>query len=241
VIVSKAALHLPDWSAIELPAHEAEVLAQIGCHASLMLPLMRAGECIGVLGLLRAEAGPFSEQETALARSFCDHAVIAIENVRLFNETQEALEHQTATAEVLQVISSSVADTAPVFEKIMDSCKRLIPCDGGAVLVVDERQQVQVGAVHGDSDGFFSRSYPRPIERTVLGLAFDSRRPLYYPEARTTEGVPELARRFATKAGLDSLLIAPMIWEGRRIGSISALLNASRSCPSKVILPRAGR
>ena len=103
----------------------------------------------------------------------------------------------------------------------MDSCKRLIPCDGGAVLVVDDQQQVEVGAVHGDSDGMFTRGYPRPIERTVLGLAFDSRRPLYYPQAQTADGVPELVRRFATKAGLHSLLIAPMIWEGRRIGSIS--------------------
>ena len=77
-----------------------------------MLPLLRAGACIGVLALLRAEAGPFSEQEIGAGPTFCDQAVIAIENVRLFNETQEALERQTATAEVLGVISSSVADAA---------------------------------------------------------------------------------------------------------------------------------
>ena len=141
VIVSKTALHLPDWTAIELPAHEAEVFAQLGCHASLMLPLMRAGACIGVLGLLRAEAGPFSEQEMALARSFCDHAVIAIENTRLFNETQEALERQTATSDVLQVIGGSVADAQPVFEKILDSCAQPVrrraaswPCSWSATM-----------------------------------------------------------------------------------------------------------
>jgi hypothetical protein len=88
-------------------------------------------------------------------------------NARLFNETKQALERQTATAEVLQVISGSVADARPVFEKILDSCKRLIPSDGGAVLVVDDQQQVEVGAVHGDHDGMFTRGYPRPIERTV--------------------------------------------------------------------------
>jgi signal transduction histidine kinase/CheY-like chemotaxis protein len=161
--------------------------------------------------------------------------VIAIQNARLFNETKDALERQTATAEVLRVISGSVADAKPVFEKIMDSCKRLIPCDGGAVLVVDEQQQVEVGAVHGDDSGMFMRGYPRPIERTVLGLAFDSRRPLYYPQARTAEGVPELARRFAIKASLDSLLVAPMIWEGRRVGSISIARHAAFAFSEKDI------
>ncbi|HYN62120.1 MAG TPA: GAF domain-containing protein, partial [Rubrivivax sp.] len=136
VIVSKTAQHLPDWSAIELPAHEAEVFAQIGCRASLMLPLLRAGACIGVLALLRVEAGPFSEQEMALARSFCDHAVIAIENARLFNETQEALSHQTASADILRVISSSPTDVQPVFEAIVGTAVKHLGCDLALVQTV---------------------------------------------------------------------------------------------------------
>ena len=161
--------------------------------------------------------------------------MIAIQNARLFNETKQALERQTATAEVLQVISGSVADARPVFEKILDSCKRLIPSDGGAVLVVDDQQQVEVGAVHGDRDGMFTRGYPRPIERTVLGLAFDSRRPLYYPEAITAEGVPDVAKRFAQKSGFASILVAPMTWEGRRIGCISIARQAAFAYSEKDI------
>ena len=136
VIASKTALHLPDWSAIDLPAHEAEVFAQVGCHSSLMLPLLRAGACTGVLALLRVEAGPFSEQETALARSFCDHAVIAIENVRLFNETQEALAHQTASADILRVISSSPTDVQPVFDAIVGTAVKHLGCDLALVQIV---------------------------------------------------------------------------------------------------------
>jgi GAF domain-containing protein/CheY-like chemotaxis protein len=229
-------IHLPD---LEQGAEQYPSVRQMGLKdgflSGLYAPLLRGGQAIGALVVLRREIGAFDEKDISLLTTFTDQAVIAIENVRLFNETEDALERQTATAEVLRVISGSVADARPVFEKIMDSCKRLIPCDGGAVLVVDDQQQVEVGAVHGDSDGMFSRGYPRPIERTVLGLAFDSRRPLYYPEARTGEGVPELARRFATKAGFDSLLIAPMIWEGRRIGSISIARQAAFAFSEKDI------
>ena len=92
VFVDKTMLHIPDWSAIDLPEHEQRIRAVTRCESSLMLPLLREDECIGVLVLQRASAGAFSESEIALAKSFVDQAVIAIENVRLFNETQEALE-----------------------------------------------------------------------------------------------------------------------------------------------------
>ncbi len=155
-IVSKAMLHVPDWSVVDLPEHERGRHEELGINSALYLPLIRGDTCVGVLALACKRARTFSEKEIALAESFRDQAVIAIENVRLFNETKEALEQQTATAEVLQVISSSVADAKPVFEKILDSCERLIPSDGKAVLVVDEQQQVHVGAVRGSAQ-------PQPI------------------------------------------------------------------------------
>ena len=125
VIVSKQLLHIPDWSAVELPAHAQRVRAASGCDASLMLPMLRGDECTGVLVLMRAQAGAFSDQEIALATSYVDQAVIAIENVRLFNETREALEQQTATAEILRVIANSPADVQPVFDAIVHSAARL--------------------------------------------------------------------------------------------------------------------
>ena len=96
-----------------------------GARSSLAVPLLREGEAIGALMLFHNHAGGFTGEEIALAESFRDQAVIAIENARMFNDTKEALEQQTATSEVLQVIGSSVADTQPVFDKILDSCQHL--------------------------------------------------------------------------------------------------------------------
>ena len=206
-----------------------------GFNAQIAAPMVREGKVIGAdrhcASRCRAVRRQAGRSHHVLRRPGCDRG----RERAPVQRDQEALERQTATAEVLQVISGSVADAKPVFEKILDSCKRLIPSDGGAVLVVDEQQQVEVGAVHGDADGMFTRGYPRPIERTVLGLAFDSRRPLYYPEAITAEGVPDVVRRFAKKSGFASMLVAPMIWEGRRIGCISIARQAAFAFSEKDI------
>ena len=93
----------------------------------LSVPMLRDTTLIGVMTTWRREVRPFDERQIGLIQTFADQAVIAIENVRLFNETQEALERQTATADVLQVISKSVADAQPVFEKItkvVSACSR---------------------------------------------------------------------------------------------------------------------
>src|SRR5207244_1757379 len=129
VILSKSILHLPDWQGIDLPAHEQRIRDWHGVRSSLMLPLLREGECIGVLALVRKTPGAFGEAEIALAKSFVDQALIAIENTRLFNETQQALSHQTASADILRVISASPTDTQPVFNAIVETAVRLLGCD----------------------------------------------------------------------------------------------------------------
>ena len=97
----------------------------LGYRSCLFVPLLKDGKALGSLTILRETTGDFDAQEIALAKTFADQAVIAIENARLFNETKEALEQQTATAEILRVISESPNDVQPVFEAIARNARTL--------------------------------------------------------------------------------------------------------------------
>src|SRR5204863_480179 len=101
------------------------------------VPMMRGGEALGALSVARSEPGRVSEHQIMLLKTFADQAVIAIENVRLFNETKEALEQQTATAGILRVISSSPTSVQPVFEAILEHALQLCNASFGYVCTSD--------------------------------------------------------------------------------------------------------
>jgi GAF domain-containing protein/CheY-like chemotaxis protein len=223
VFASGQMLHIPDWGAIELPPHEQRVRAGLGAEASLMLPLMRGGECVAVLFIGREEPRAFTAKEIAIAQSFVDQASIAIENVRLFKETQEALERQTATADVLQVISRSVADVQPVFDIIAQRAANLTHADSGLVFRFDG-ELIHVASSWGmNPDGLNAarRVFPMPPgDASVTARAVRDAAVANVGDV-ITELDDEAVRRLSQLVGNRAVLSVPMLHDGRVIGAIT--------------------
>ena len=189
-------------------------------YALAQAPMMWQGRGIGAINAARFDMRPFTEKECALLETFANQAVIAIQNARLFNETKEALEQQTATSEVLEAISNSVADTKPVFEKILDSCQQLIDCTDLAVMTVDEASLVHLGAARGSAGDRFAKYRPVHVDRTVIAEAVHERRLKFYADAMHGAHIPEVMRKMAAKLGNFSVVLAPMVWQGRGVGAL---------------------
>jgi signal transduction histidine kinase len=193
------------------------------------VPLLKEGGVpLGVLSLAWPEPGPVPQRQVELLQTFADQAVIAIENVRLFNETKETLERQTATSEILQAIGSSVADTAPVFEKILDSCQRLFATEQLGIFVVGDDGLVNVAAWRGNDLEAVVSTFPKPLDQTATGVAIQERRTLHYDRALDEPGAPATVQDVARRLGDFSVAWAPMLWKDRGVGSIAVLRRPPR-------------
>ena len=197
------------------------VLAVRGNRAMIGVPLLREGAPIGVLVLTRTVARPFTEQQIALATTFADQAVIAIENVRLFNETKEALEQQTATSEILRVISSSPTDIRPVLDTVAECAARLCGSSDVEIFRLDG-DRLRLVAHHGPIPTGPVGEFSLPLVRaSVNGRAMLSGQTVHVADVQAEANEFPVTSEFARQQGGRTWLSVPMLREGVAIGSIS--------------------
>ena len=219
-IAAGRTLNVPDLLHGEgVPPLVRELAQRAGRNGSqLFAPLMHAGRGIGSIVLTRPALGGFDEREQSLLQTFADQAAISIQNARLFNETKEALEQQTATAEafLLRVISNSMADARPVFEMILRSCRRLFDADELVTMLVGDDGLLHLGAAIGPDGDRRDRGYTRPVAGSATEVAIRQRHVLHYPDVRAADDMPDSLRQMCRRAGIRSALMAPMLWNDAR-------------------------
>jgi signal transduction histidine kinase len=204
---------------------------RLGFRTALNVPLMRNGVAIGAISLRRTETRVFTERQVALLETFADQAVIAIENVRLFTELQvrnadltEALDRQTATAEILRVIGQSQTEVQPVFDAIVDNAIRLFR--GWAVAVMrSDGQLLHLVAARGGMPGtaeYLRRQSPWPIQGLLPAARCVAQRTLIHiPDADSDPSLDQGLRDLARTRGWRSVLATPLLRDGQPIGAIT--------------------
>ena len=210
------ALHIPDIRA----QNDFPMVGSVGgSRTFLLVPLRQQGELVGLLGARRTEVRPFTPAQIKLLETFADQAVIAIENVRLFNELKESLEQQTATSEILGVIASSPTDIQPVLDAIADSAARVCNADDASIRIV--KDNILRLTTHKGSIPFFMTA-ELPISRgSVAGRAIIDNELIHIEDMKSlnTTEFPD-AQVAVDREGVRTILVAPLEREGLAIGVI---------------------
>ena len=191
-VAERRAVHIHDVAAV--PGY-ADVSIRLGKQrTTLGVPLLREGEPIGVIILARQRVEPFTDRQIELVSTFADQAVIAIENTRLLTEQQEALEQQTATADVLQAINTSPGDLAPVFDIIGEKAIKLCDAAAGALMLRagDRFKAVALGGVPEAYAEFCRNSpvYGRPVPGSMAARMLDGADVVHIRDITDTDEYP---------------------------------------------------
>ena len=219
-VIDRQTIHVGDLAAAEteFPLEKTRGIA-VGLRTVLATPMLRDGVATGLIAIRRQEVRPFSDRQIKLLETFADQAVIAIENARLFQGLTEALEQQTATSEILRVISQSPTDLQAVLDAVATNAARL--CDAEDVSILEEDQGVfRVAAFRGarllkDFEG-------TPVGRgSVAGRAIVDRQTIHIHDiADESEAEFSVSKAILEQSGHRTMLASPLFREGLPIGAI---------------------
>jgi GAF domain-containing protein len=197
-----------------------------GARTVLAVPMLKGNELIGLIAIHRREVRPFTERQIELVKTFAAQAVIAIENTRLLNELRESLQQQTATADVLKIVSASPGDMKPVFEAMLSNAMRLCEAKFGHILLYDGERfhATHLHDVPKAYREFWEKHGPiRPSPNTGLGRIVREKRMFHIPDLKADSAyTARTPLRVVTveKAGARSFVGVPMLKDGKLIGAI---------------------
>ncbi len=218
-----------------------------GFRAALGVPLLRERNVVGVIFLTRTKPQPFTDKQIELVQTFADQAVIAIENVRLFDDVQkrtreltEALEQQTATSEVLQVISSSPGDLQPVFETMLEKAVRICDAKFGTLYLRDADAYRAV-AIHNAPPAYVEarkRDLVRPPPDSALGQIANTRKVAQVADITAVKSYIERDPYLVAAVelgGYRTIVAVPMLKDNELIGAITICRQAVQPFSDKQI------
>ncbi|MBP0109907.1 MULTISPECIES: GAF domain-containing sensor histidine kinase [Bradyrhizobium] len=235
LVANGAAAQLPDT---ELEPAARDIARARGYRSMLFTPLMSEGEAIGIIIATRRATGAFAEHHVRLLQTFADQAVIAIKNVSLFNATREALERQTATADILKVIAASPSDVTPVFQAISDSAKALIGGHSSTVTrVIDGMLHLAAFTTDNEAgNADLLSSFPTPLSSSgIHSRVARSGEYAFRSDMQNEPDLTEAMKELARTRGYRSILVVPMLRDGVTIGTIAVTRREPGHFPDKAI------